>query len=350
MSDQKPSQKNKVNVAVVGLGFMGVTHLRAYQQVESARIAAVCDAVRLPVNGVLQGVAGNIKKSDDINLGAEVKVFRKLEEVLADPEIDLVDLCTPTPLHPEQAIAALKARKHVLCEKPIARTSASAREIVKAQESAPGFLMPAMCMRFWPGWSWLKQVVREKTYGEVFAARFRRLSEMPSWSKQGTYTSAGSDLGGALFDLHIHDTDFVQFLFGMPTSVFSSGVVQQGGSINHVVTQYNYPGGPAVYAEGSWLLTKGFNMSYTLHCERATLDFDLARGSEAMQVTEEGKAPRTITYDGPDGYGGEVRYAVECAASGKPPTIVTAKDGLTALEICEAEEKSVRTNKLVSLG
>src|SRR5262249_59036714 len=61
---------------------------------------------------------------------------------------------------------------------------------------------------------------------------------------------------------------------------------------------------------GSWLLTKGFNMSYTLHCERATLDFDLARGSEAMQVTEEGKAPRTISYDGPDGYGGEVRYAV----------------------------------------
>ncbi|HWI57948.1 MAG TPA: hypothetical protein VNZ22_12025, partial [Bacillota bacterium] len=58
----------EVNIAVVGLGFMGVTHLRAYQQVPGARIAAVCDAVRLPVNGVLQGVAGNIKKSDDIDL------------------------------------------------------------------------------------------------------------------------------------------------------------------------------------------------------------------------------------------------------------------------------------------
>ena len=103
-------------------------------------------------------------------------------------------------------------------------------------------------------------------------------------------------------------------------------------------------------AEGSWLLTKGFNMSYTLHCERATLDFDLARGSDAMQVTEEGKAPRFISYEGPDGYGIEVRYAVECVATGRPPTIVTAKDGLTALEICEAEEESVRTNKLVSLG
>jgi predicted dehydrogenase len=338
-----------VSVAVVGLGFMGVTHLRAYQQVASARIVAVCDAVRLPVNGVLQGVAGNIKKSDDIHLGPDVKVFRKLEEVLADPQVTLVDLCTPTPLHPEQAIAVLKAGKHVLCEKPIARTSAAAFEILRAEESAAGFLMPAMCMRFWPGWSWLKQVVEQKTYGKILAARFRRISEMPGWSKQGTYTSAGSDLGGALFDLHIHDTDFVQFLFGRPRRVFSTGVTDAAGSINHVVTQYVYPNGPAVSAEGGWLLTKGFNMGYTLHCEHATLDFDLGRGKDAMQVIEEGKDPRFVTYEGPDGYGEEIKYVVECAQSGRRPSVVNARDGLTALEICEAEEKSLKTGAVVDL-
>jgi predicted dehydrogenase len=342
------TSKGQVNVAVVGLGFMGVTHLRAYQQVDLARITAVCDAIRLPVNGVLQGVTGNIKKSDDIHLGTDVKVFRKLEEVLADPEVTLVDLCTPTPLHPEQAIAALKSGKHVVCEKPLARTSAGARDILKSQERAAGFLMPAMCMRFWPGWSWLKQVVEQKTYGTIRAARFRRMSEMPAWSKQGTYTAVGADLGGALFDLHIHDTDFVHFLFGRPQKLFSTGVAANG-SINHVVTQYMYSGGPAVYAEGSWLLTKGFNMSYTIHCERATLDFDLARGPDAMQVTEEGQAPRYIHYDGPDGYGVEIRYAVECAATGKHPEIVTARDGLVALEICEAEEQSIKTGQVVGL-
>jgi len=342
------SRSAPVRVAVVGLGFMGVTHLRAYLQDKSARIVAVCDSVRLPVNGVLAGVAGNIKKSGDIKLGKQVKVFRQLEQVLADPEVELVDLCTPTPLHAEQAIAALRAGKHVLCEKPLARGSAAAREILKAAESSPGFLMPAMCMRFWPGWSWLKQVVETQTYGKVLAARFRRLSEMPGWSQQGTYAGA-TDLGGALFDLHIHDTDFVQFLFGTPQSVFSTGVTGANGSINHVTTQYLYLSGPAVYAEGSWLLAKGFHMAYTLQCERATLDFDLSRGAEAMQVIETGKTPRILKFDGPDGYGVEISYMVQSVKNQKAPTVVTARDGVTDLEICEAEEKSVRTGQVVKI-
>ena len=351
LTKNKNSQNSnrRVSVAVVGLGFMGVTHLRAYQAVEAAQIVAVCDPVRLPVNGVLAGVAGNVKKSDDIDLGPHVRVYRRFEEVLADPEVELVDLCTPTPLHPEQAMAALRAGKHVLCEKPLARTAAVARQIVKVAESAPGFFMPAMCLRFWPGWSWLKEVVREQTYGQVLAARFRRLSELPGWSKQGTY-SGGNDIGGALFDMHIHDNDFVQFLFGRPASVFSTGLERPGGSIDHVVTQYIYPGGPKVYAEGSWLLAKGFNMSYTLYCEKATLDFDLGRGADAMQVTEMGQPARTIKYDGPDGYGNEVRYMVNCVCEGKRPTVVTARDGLGALEICEAEEQSVKTGAVVRLG
>jgi predicted dehydrogenase len=342
--------EKKVNVAVVGLGFMGVTHLRAYLANDAARVAAVCDAARLPVNGVLQGVRGNIKtNSDDIHLGTEVKAVCRIEEVLDDDEVDLVDLCTPTPVHPEQCIAALKAGKHVLCEKPLARTSAAARKILEVAATAPGFLMPAMCMRFWPGWGWLKKMTEEKTYGRILAARFRRVSEMPGWSKQGIYGTGGVDLGGALFDLHIHDTDFVNFLFGRPSAVFSTGVTNSAGTIDHVVTQYIYDSGPAVHAEGNWLLAKGFNMSYTIHCERATLDFDLGRGADAMQICEQDRAPRSIRYDEPDGYVEEIRYMLECVAQRRRPSIVDAHAGATALEICEAEEKSIRSGAIEKL-
>jgi predicted dehydrogenase len=333
-----------VNVAVVGLGFMGVTHLRAYLGHPLARVLAVCDPSRLPVNGVLAGVAGNIQKAGDLHVGPDVKVFRRLEDLLGEAEVDLVDICTPTPLHPAQAIAALKAGKHVLCEKPLARTAAEAREILAVAQNSPGFLMPAMCLRFWPGWRWLKDVVTAKTHGAVLAARFRRVSALPAWNRAG-----GGDHGGALFDLHIHDSDFVNFLFGRPQSVFSRGVAAADGAIHHVVTQYDYPGGPAVHAEGSWLLAHGFDMAYTLYCERATLDYDLARGADALVITQLGGLPRAVPPTGTDGYEGEIDYFLGCIGLRQAPHTVTAADGLTALEICEAEEKSVRTGVPVEI-
>lgn len=337
-----------VNVGIVGLGFMGLTHIKSYLQLPGARIVAVCDAVRLPVNGVLAGVSGNVTGSDAIDLGKDVRVYRKLEELLADGGVDLVDLCVPTPLHVPQTVAALAAGKHVICEKPLARTTTQAREIVQAAAQAKGFFMPAMCIRFWPGWSWLKELSERNTYGKILAARFRRVSAPPGWSRDSYFK--GGDSGGALLDMHIHDSDFVQFLFGRPKSVFATGLSRFSGAIDHVVTQYEVAGGAIVYAEGSWLLTHGFGMSYTVHFERATLDFDSARGADALQLSEEGQLPRVVKPEGVDGYVEELRHLITSIQSGRPPTIVTAQDGLSAVEICEAEERSVATRQSVSLG
>jgi len=344
---KNPTSQRKVNVAVVGLGFMGAMHIKTYQHIPGARLVAVCDAIRLPVNGVLSGFGGNVGDSDAVHLGRDVAVYRELRDLLANSNVDLVDLCVPTPLHAPQTIAALRAGKHVICEKPLARTSLTARQIVKAAQVAKTFFMPAMCMRFWPGWAWLKQLKTKKTYGRILAARFRRVCSPPGWS-HNTYFK-GRESGGALFDLHIHDTDFVQFLFGRPKSVFSIGLSRFSGAIDHVVTQYQVAGGAAVYTEGSWLLTQGFNMGYTVMFERATLDFDLARGADALRLDEPGKSSRIVKLGGPDGYGGELRHMIQAIQTGTPPAIVTAEDGLSAVEICEAEEKSVKTGRIVAL-
>jgi predicted dehydrogenase len=333
----------KINIAVVGLGFMGVTHLRCYQNIPRARIVAVCDPTRLPQNGVLAGVNGNIQKSAALDLGPRIKTYREFSELLADPAVDMVDLCSPTALHPAQTIAALQAGKHVVCEKPLAKNSGESKKILAAAAATKKFLMPAMCMRFWPGWAELKKIVTVQTHGRVLAANFRRLSAKPAWGKNGVHA------GGALYDLHIHDTDFVNFLFGRPESVFSTGVQDADGNIDHVVTQYFFPRGPVVLAEGSWLAADGFNMAFTLHCERATIDFDFARGAAALQISEAGKKLRTLKLKSGDGYGAELRYFVACVANGKTPSVVTGHDGLTALEICEAEEKSVRSGTRVRL-
>ena len=94
----------------------------------------------------------------------------------------------------------------------------------------------------------------------------------------------------------------------------------------------------------------GFNMSYTVNFERGTADYDLARGPEALRVFEPGNSPRTVSCEGPDGYVRELRHMVEAVQTGTPPSVVTAQDALSAVEICEAEEESVRFQKIVLIS
>jgi predicted dehydrogenase len=339
-----------VNVGVVGIGFMGVTHIKAYLKIPGARLAAICDERSLPMDGDLSKIGGNIGDGKPLKLDvSQVKLYSKFAELLADPEIDLIDLCVPTPQHHPLSLAALRAGKHVICEKPLARTPELCREIVDAAAKAKGFFMPAMVMRFWPEWSWLKDAIQNQTYGKVLAARFRRVSAPPGWSKS-SYLK-GNDSGGALLDLHIHDTDFVQFCFGRPKSVFSIGATRFSGAVDHIVTSYQFPSGIPVVAEGSWLMAEsfGFKMEYTVNFEKATADFDLSRGADALKLHEDGQPARTISCEAVDGYLVELRHMIQSIQSGTPPSIVTAADGFNAVAICDAEERSVQTGAVVTL-
>jgi predicted dehydrogenase len=220
-------------------------------------------------------------------------------------------------------------------------------EIFAAASRAEGIFMPAMCLRFWPEWEWVHRAITQQTFGRVLAARFRRVAEPPGWGKNTFFDGAQS--GGALFDLHVHDTDFVSHCFGRPRSVFSTGYTKFSGAIDHVVTQYEVEDGAIVHAEGSWAMTPGFgfNMSYTVNFERATADYDSARGAEALRLSETDQPARTIPFNAPDGYVGELRHFAECIRAGKNSAVVTARDGLTSVEICEAEERSVQTRQAV---
>lgn len=338
-----------VNVGVAGIGFMGATHIKAYAKIPGARLAAICDARRVP-DGDLSNIAGNIGGGKPFRLDmTQVKGYSKFDELLADPEIDLIDLCVPTPQHHPLCLAALQAGKHVICEKPMARTPAHCRDIVAAAAKSKGFFMPAMVMRFWPGWSWLKQAIADQTYGKVLAARFRRVTSPPTWGKASYFK--GEDSGGALLDLHIHDTDFVQFCFGRPRGVLSMGTTRYSGVTDHVLTSYQVAAGVPVVAEGSWLMTEGFGfkMEYTVNFEKATADFDSSRGAEALKLYEEGQKPRVMACATEDGYELELRHMIESIQAGTPPSIVTAADGLGAVEICEAEERSIKAGAVVML-
>jgi predicted dehydrogenase len=336
-----------INIGIVGTGFMTVAHLKAYAKIEGVRIAALCNPSGRNLDGDFSKIAGNVGDQNPIRLDMnQVKSFRDPAALFAEPGIQAVDICTPTKTHVELAIAALAAGKHVLLEKPMARTSPDAHRIVDAAAAAVKrgvFLMPAMCIRFWPEYAWVKQAIDSDTYGRVRDARFRRVAQAPGWGR--SHFLSGTESGGALLDLHVHDVDFIQWCFGRPRSVFASGYRKVSGAIDHVVAMYQFENGATVSAEGSWAMAEGFgfNMAFTVNFERATVDYDLARGAEAMRLFVPGKPAESIKPEGGDGYVGELRHFLECIRVGRPPSVVTARDGLQAVEICEAEERSVTT-------
>src|ERR1041385_4059028 len=91
----------KVRVGVVGLGFMAATHLRAYQKVPAAQIAALCSPSGRHLDGDFTTVAGNINTGDPLKLDMTgIEGFRSFEEMIALPDLDLVDICAPTAAHP----------------------------------------------------------------------------------------------------------------------------------------------------------------------------------------------------------------------------------------------------------
>jgi predicted dehydrogenase len=331
-------------IGVIGLGFMGRMHIGAYAKLPGARLVAIADQDAKRAAGDFSGGWGNIAGSAESLDMTGISGTTDLVSLIRHADVDVVDICVPTPSHEALAIAALEAGKHVLCEKPLALDSISAERIANAAARAKGLFMPAMCMRFWPQWRWLKQAVDEKRYGRVVGATFRRVASMPpGWFSNGHMS------GGALLDLHIHDTDFVFHLFGRPDGVFSRGYSKTSGRTDHIVTEYLYDRGPTlVSAEGSWCMANGFTftMRYTVNFEEATADFDIGRDHQLL--VSQGGTAEVIDMAG-DGYEAELAYFIDCVEAGRTPTFVTAEDAVTGLRILEAEQRSIESGRVERL-
>ena len=330
-----------IRVAVVGLGFMGRTHLKAFQRADEAgfanRLVAVCDADEGRRRGEVVEYSGNIALRDSERLfdPAEVKGYEYPPEVFGDPNVDLVSICTPTNSHVELAMAALRNGKHVLVEKPVALTSTEVGRLADAASESDRRCMPAMCMRFWPAWAWLKERVVDGSLGAVRSASFRRLGTQPTWGF-GAFYANDEVSGGALVDLHIHDADFIRHCFGAPDRV------QTAGDLHHVTTHYRYDDGPVhVVAEGGWDQAPGFpfRMEYTVNFEKATADFSLARDPQLLLCRDGEATP--VEVDDTDGYDGEVRHLLDAIRDPSMELRATVDDAVELAKMLEAERASL---------
>lgn len=301
---------------------MGSIHVRAMLTAPEVELTAVYSADPAKLSGDLTGIQGNLGGPGQRFDFSRVKPYGSIPELLADPEIEAVDLCLPTWLHEEVAVAALRAGKHVLVEKPMALDGSSARRMIGVAEQTGRVLMCAHVLRFFPEYLALQQAI--PGMGAVRAAFFGRRCGEPGW---GGWLKDPAKSGGGAFDLLIHDIDTCLWLFGMPQAVSATGFA------DWVAGQLYYDGF-TVGIEGGWQASRAypFCMEYRVTLERGIVEYSSAARPPVAFTDTERVLPLATT----DGYAAEIAYFVECCIAGKSPERCPPEQSAQAVELMQS--------------
>ncbi len=339
-----------IRIGIVGVGFMGMIHYLAARKLNGAQVVAICSRDEQKLAGDWRSIQGNFgPRGEMMDLGHLLK-YRQIDEMLANPDIDLIDICNPTHLHPGHALKALEAGKHVLVEKAIALKSEEADVMVAAGQNSGKLLMVAHVLPFFPEFAFAAQVVREQTYGKLLGAHFKRVISQPDWSAD---IGDAAKTGGPAVDLHIHDTHFIGLIAGVPQHVFSTGVVDKG-AVTYLNTSYLYGrGGPAITCASGAVAMKGrpFVHGYEIYLEEATLVYE--SGTCPLTVLQkDGRSSHPPLVGGDDATAAftlELQAAVDGVRAGKEADLLSGALARDALVLCHKECESVRTGKVVAV-
>lgn len=319
-----------MRLAVLGLGFMGSTHVKALRTIPHATLAAVYSNDPVKLEGDLSAIQGNIGGKGEHMDFTEVRKYRQIDKLLADDSIEAVDICLPTDLHASVALDALRAGKHVLVEKPIALHGEAADQLVREAQKLGRILMAAQVLRFFPVYQVLRATLESGRLGPVRAAAFRRRCAAPVWS---AWLGDANKSGGGVFDLLIHDVDMALHLFGMPEAVTATGFEDLPRGIDILEAHLLYPDRLTVTISGGWHHPKAFpfSMGYTVVSEGGTVEYSSA-GVNPTVYTADGREELLPMTDA-DGYAAEIAYFVDCCRRQVPPSLCPPEDSAKAVKL-----------------
>lgn len=318
----------QLRVALVGLGFMGAKHMAAFEQLESAKVVAVYSRDPKKLGGDLSGIQGNLGGPGGTYDFSRMRKYTEIDAVLADDEVDALDICLPTNLHADVAEWGLEAGMDVLVEKPMALDLESAQRMIAAAKANKRVLMTAQVLRFFPEYQALFAVTDAAERASFRAASFRRRCAAPEWSG---WLGDPAQSGGGVFDLLIHDVDACLRAFGLPERVSATGYEHLSAGVDVMEARLLYPGGLSVEVAGGWHHPKSFpfSMEYTVVSDSGTIDFRHETRPPTMyraDGTEEALALETQ-----DGYAAEIAYFVHCCETREHPKRCSPEDSARAV-------------------
>lgn len=333
---------------------MGMIHYLAYQKVRGAKVAAICTRDKKKLAGDWRDIQGNFGPPGTMMDLGPIARYEHWQDLLADPKIDLIDVCLPPKLHADVTIAALRAGKHVICEKPIALTIAEARRMVKAAATAGKQLFIGHVLPFVPEYAYVRQLAVSGQYGRPLGGHFKRIIADPLWLKD-FYDPAA--VGGPVVDLHIHDAHFIRLLWGMPVAVHSTGR-PRGKVVEFVNTQFRFADERIAVTAASGVIPqqgRSFTHAFEVYFERATVIYDSAvfNGEATVDtpltvLAPNGKVLRPKLRE-VDGFVAELTETVQHIRSGQPSDLLAGDLALDALVLCHKETESALKKRAVKV-
>ncbi len=338
----------KIKVGLCGYGPMGRMHAQMLHRMEEVDLVGIGE------------VQEDLRAKAAAELG--VRTFESGEDLIDAGIAEVVYVVTPTYLHGPLAIRALEQGAHVFTEKPMGLDPEVCAAMIAAAERNERFLTVGQVLRFWPEYIYLRDAIADGRFGELRGLSMVRTGGA-SFGYQGWYLDEKRG-GTQIFDRHMHDTDLVVWLFGLPKAVSVWGRETEKSGILHSYSRYIYDRDTAIFAEGSADFPRGFpfTMAYVAVFDHGAIEYS-NRTKPTLKAYPEGKEPETpelpnplgdldvglnITSAGP--YYLEDVYFLDCVRQGRKPEVVTPESARDTVRVVRAEMRSARANAPVEIA
>ncbi|WP_283389883.1 Gfo/Idh/MocA family protein [Methanobrevibacter woesei] len=310
----------KINVGVIGVGAMGYNHARVYYRLEEANLVAVSDVSERTLNKVCEKY--------------NAKGYSDYEDLLKDPEIEVVSVCVPTTHHHDVVMKAIEYGKHVLVEKPIAFSLEEAEEMIAAAKEKGVILGTGHVERFNPAVQKAKELIENDVIGDVVSASAKRVGPFPPRIKDV----------GVCIDLAIHDLDVMYYLF-------NEDVEQVYGTMSSILDKTDFEDHAEImvsFTNATGILEVNWLTPY----KRREIEITGTDGIISVDYIEQsievfGKFAQDITIKHEEPLKEELKSFLKAVDEGKDP-VITGEDGLNALKMVIAASKSSRAHKPIS--
>ena len=322
-------------IVIVGFGFMGITHAMSVLNHPGAQLVAIVDLDPEKALENLGKEAGNLDtgaiKQEDLR---DIRTYTSLKTCLANEKPDACILSVHTDLHYSMALEVMEAGIHILVEKPLVLDPAEGERLIELASERDLLLMVAHVVRFMPPYQKLKHWIDSGEYGALNWLSMSRFTGLPAWGQWKEKVKDYGSTGGALFDLAIHDIDFVQWVLGKPDSIKATTLPGKLSAQDYVCAFWNYASGPDVKIEGGTNFHHQFpfEAGYSASFEKASIR--CTSSSEHILIATDTDTKEVPAGDAMEGYAEEFGYFVECMNRGARPEFCLPESALQSIRIC----------------